>query len=433
MDASVIRRFTASNVTWPQDRFFIPHGSLEMFLHDNLRFKVFLVMTAVFPDAYATYTVQTLTKVEHNELRVRIRDIVRHMFFASHIRQNEFRTTYGVIPVPGECAWMFHVILVLLHVIGFAGDDAVVATEEVAAELAEVINDWRWDTDTAEASAGHEETGMTEAVNLALFAKLSTTVGAALDKLEATGVPGDGEAAERSVPQRSQSLLSSSPKEAKIFRSDIKKQREGMRNASKSSGSSSRSGARFMVDTAITSAFRKSRGSSVWKNGYRFDRIDEMDVIECRAARTICGEEGFDAGLFEISEEEGEQIRWLIRLFLGTLRVIGSYRLKVNTALRANPLASFQLSDFAIPPQSCRVFEITLILTACFPPTSAVEDLVDSIIRPVILSMLDVAKSASRHGGGATNYLEYDATGNLAPFQGTFIFPSLMESRAASM
>ncbi|KAJ6590106.1 hypothetical protein DFH09DRAFT_1074572 [Mycena vulgaris] len=292
MDASAIRRFTASNVTWPQDRFFILHGGLEMFLHDNLRFKVFLVMTAVFLDAYTTYTVQTLTKVEHNELRIRIHDIVRHMFFASHIRQNEFRTTYGVIPVPGECAWMFHVILVLLNIIGFAGDDAVVATEEVAgmqaptegmlaaaqanfflhaalttyladmrlgvpaildfkdynrharvtrhfihrgdpcsiapitivrshsreAKLAEVINDWRWDMDIAEASAGRGETGMTEAVNLALFAKLSTTVGAALDKLEATGVQGDGEAAEHSGSQRSQRIRSSSPKEAKIFR-----------------------------------------------------------------------------------------------------------------------------------------------------------------------------------------------------------------------
>ncbi|KAJ6590105.1 hypothetical protein DFH09DRAFT_1307560 [Mycena vulgaris] len=133
-----------------------------------------------------------------------------------------------------------------------------------------------------------------------------------------------------------------------------------------------------------------------------------------------------------MSEKEGEQIRWLIRLFLGTLRVVRS-QLKVNAALRANPLASFQLLDFAIPPQSCRVFEIILILTARFPPTSAVEDLVDSIIRPVILSMLDVAKSVSRHCGGATDYPEYDVTGNLVPFQGTFIFPSLIETRAASM
>ncbi|KAJ6553768.1 hypothetical protein DFH09DRAFT_1318793 [Mycena vulgaris] len=261
MDASAIRRFTASNVTWPQDRFFIPHGGLETFLHDNLRFKVFLVMTAVFPDVYATYTVQTLTKVEHNELHIQIHDIVRHMFFTSHIRQNEFRTTYGVIPVPGECAWMFHVILVLLHVIGFAGDDAVVVTDEVAgmqaptegmlaaaqanfflhaalttyladmrlgvpaildfkdydrhsrvtrhfnssrhsreAKLAEVINDWRWDTDAAEASAGQSGTEMMEAVNLALFAKLNATVGAALDKLEATGMEGEGEVAERRGP-----------------------------------------------------------------------------------------------------------------------------------------------------------------------------------------------------------------------------------------
>ncbi|KAJ6553767.1 hypothetical protein DFH09DRAFT_1318792 [Mycena vulgaris] len=125
--------------------------------------------------------------------------------------------------------------------------------------------------------------------------------------------------------------------------------------------------------------------------------------------RAICGEEGFDAGLFDMSEEEGEEIRWLIRLFQGTLRVVGRSRLK-----------------------SCRVFEIALILTTQFPPTNAVEDLVHSIIHPVILSMLDVAKSTSRHCGGVTDYPEYDVTGNLAPFQGPYIFPSLIESRAAS-
>ncbi|KAJ7675159.1 hypothetical protein B0H17DRAFT_1207891 [Mycena rosella] len=51
MDAIASCRFLASNVVWPADKFFIPHGGLLRFLHNNLRFKVFLVMSALFTDA----------------------------------------------------------------------------------------------------------------------------------------------------------------------------------------------------------------------------------------------------------------------------------------------------------------------------------------------------------------------------------------------
>ncbi|KAJ7893773.1 hypothetical protein B0H13DRAFT_2339589 [Mycena leptocephala] len=74
MDASATQRFLDTN--------------------SNLRFKVFLVMMAVFPDAYATDTVRSLTTPQRDELRYRVRDIVRHMFFAAQIRQNEFRISY---------------------------------------------------------------------------------------------------------------------------------------------------------------------------------------------------------------------------------------------------------------------------------------------------------------------------------------------------
>ncbi|KAJ7913290.1 hypothetical protein B0H13DRAFT_1873973 [Mycena leptocephala] len=71
MDASATQRFLDTNVQWPSNRFFIPDGGLPAFLQSNLRFKVFLVMMAVFPDAYATDTVKSLTTPQRDELRYR--------------------------------------------------------------------------------------------------------------------------------------------------------------------------------------------------------------------------------------------------------------------------------------------------------------------------------------------------------------------------
>ncbi|KAJ7822038.1 hypothetical protein B0H13DRAFT_1920386 [Mycena leptocephala] len=99
MDASATQRFLDTNVQWPSNRFFIPDGGLPAFLQSNLRFKVFLVMMAVFPDAYATDTVRSLTTPQRDELRYRVRDIVRHM-----IRQNEFRISYEPPVIPSEAA-----------------------------------------------------------------------------------------------------------------------------------------------------------------------------------------------------------------------------------------------------------------------------------------------------------------------------------------
>ncbi|KAJ7875235.1 hypothetical protein B0H13DRAFT_2348187 [Mycena leptocephala] len=123
MDASATQRFLDTNVQWPSNRFFIPDGGLPAFLQSNLRFKVFLVMMAVFPDAYATDTMRSLTTPQRDELRYRVRDIVRHMFFAAQIRQNEFRISYEPPVIPSEAAWMFHIIQVLLVVVGFIGED----------------------------------------------------------------------------------------------------------------------------------------------------------------------------------------------------------------------------------------------------------------------------------------------------------------------
>ncbi|KAJ7671842.1 hypothetical protein B0H17DRAFT_1208904 [Mycena rosella] len=111
MDTIASRRFLASNVVWPANKFFIPHGGLLRFLHNNLLFKVFLVMSALFTDAYVSTAVPMLT----------------HMFFAAQIRQNEFRVAYCTIPVLPQSAWTFHVILAMLRVVGFEGDGEVVA------------------------------------------------------------------------------------------------------------------------------------------------------------------------------------------------------------------------------------------------------------------------------------------------------------------
>jgi hypothetical protein len=142
MDASATQHFLDTNMQWLLNRFFIPDGGLPAFLQSNLRFKVFLVMMAVFPDAYTTDTVRSLTTPQRNELGYCVRDIVRHMvsfvpcklcpltdmgqFFAVQIHQNEFHISYEPPVIPLEAAWMFHIIQVLLVAVGFVGEDKLV-------------------------------------------------------------------------------------------------------------------------------------------------------------------------------------------------------------------------------------------------------------------------------------------------------------------
>ncbi|KAJ7511612.1 hypothetical protein B0H11DRAFT_1899170 [Mycena galericulata] len=49
-------------------------------------------------------------------------------FFAAQIHQNEFRVAYSPIGVPAQAAWMFHMILTLLRIVGFEGDDITVSS-----------------------------------------------------------------------------------------------------------------------------------------------------------------------------------------------------------------------------------------------------------------------------------------------------------------
>ncbi|KAJ7236967.1 hypothetical protein C8J57DRAFT_1247468 [Mycena rebaudengoi] len=123
MEPSAHQRFVMTNVVWPQgDRFFLPDGGLLRFLRENMWFKVFLLVMPVFTNAYCSERVASLPAAEIMDLRRRMKELVRHMFFAAQIHQNEFRISYDPVPVPSEAAWMFHVILCLLHIIGFEND-----------------------------------------------------------------------------------------------------------------------------------------------------------------------------------------------------------------------------------------------------------------------------------------------------------------------
>jgi hypothetical protein len=79
MDCAASRRFTATNVSWPSSHFFIPDGGLASFLLNNIRLKVFLVIPQIFTDAHVADTVRFLTTPQREELRCRVRELVRHI------------------------------------------------------------------------------------------------------------------------------------------------------------------------------------------------------------------------------------------------------------------------------------------------------------------------------------------------------------------
>ncbi|KAJ7232127.1 hypothetical protein C8J57DRAFT_1250779 [Mycena rebaudengoi] len=80
MELSAHQRFLASNVVWPPgDRFFLPDGGLIRFLRENIRFKVFLMVMPVFTNAYCNERVASLLAPELRDLRIRMKELVRHM------------------------------------------------------------------------------------------------------------------------------------------------------------------------------------------------------------------------------------------------------------------------------------------------------------------------------------------------------------------
>ncbi|KAJ6511685.1 hypothetical protein DFH09DRAFT_1100346 [Mycena vulgaris] len=139
MDPGSNRRFIASNVGWPMDKFFIPAGGMEVFLLQNLRFKVFLVMQAVFLDGYAASTAASFKDTQHSVLRIRIREI----FFAAQIRQNEYRADPRPVEIPSDSAWMFCIIITLLQVIGFAGQEVLIESPDASQRNAQCEGDMK--------------------------------------------------------------------------------------------------------------------------------------------------------------------------------------------------------------------------------------------------------------------------------------------------
>ncbi|KAJ7328740.1 hypothetical protein DFH08DRAFT_815516 [Mycena albidolilacea] len=107
------------NVSWPSSCFFIPDSGLTDFLLNNIQLKVFLLILPVFTDAYVADTIRFLTTPQREEFRCRIRELVRHVMFTAKIQQNELHVSYTVPVIPSEAVWMFHVIQVILVVVGF--------------------------------------------------------------------------------------------------------------------------------------------------------------------------------------------------------------------------------------------------------------------------------------------------------------------------
>ncbi|KAJ6624484.1 hypothetical protein B0H10DRAFT_1943093 [Mycena sp. CBHHK59/15] len=110
MDAASLRRFHSSTVSWPSDPFFIPSGGLARFLREMLRFQV------------SWCHLDILSRGDMFNVRVCMQILVEHVYFAAQVHQNELRGLFSRYNTP-TAAWMFHVLLVLIKVVGFDGDN----------------------------------------------------------------------------------------------------------------------------------------------------------------------------------------------------------------------------------------------------------------------------------------------------------------------
>ncbi|KAJ7838565.1 hypothetical protein B0H13DRAFT_2367302 [Mycena leptocephala] len=103
---------------------FDSYRGLHRFLREDLCPKVFLVSAAVLEDRWSTACFVSFTKEEIFNLRVCMRIIVDHMYYCGRLRLNELRMSHNRFNTPAEASWMFYLISVFLHAIGFDGDDA---------------------------------------------------------------------------------------------------------------------------------------------------------------------------------------------------------------------------------------------------------------------------------------------------------------------
>ncbi|KAJ6499649.1 hypothetical protein C8R47DRAFT_1068562 [Mycena vitilis] len=125
MDVCALGRFHRSVTRLPLDSYALPPGGLRHFLREDLRSKIFLISLGVFEDRWATRTVASLTPDAAFNLRVCLRIVVEHMYYAARLRQNELRGCYSRFNMPTEASWMFYLLGALLLAVGFEGDNGV--------------------------------------------------------------------------------------------------------------------------------------------------------------------------------------------------------------------------------------------------------------------------------------------------------------------
>ncbi|KAJ7622784.1 hypothetical protein DFH06DRAFT_1143116 [Mycena polygramma] len=125
MDVCALGRFHRSVTRLPLDSYALPPGGLRHFLREDLRSKIFLISLGVFEDRWATRTVASLTPDAAFNLRVCLRIVVEHMYYAARLRQNKLRGCYSRFNMPTEASWMFYLLGALLLAVGFEGDDGV--------------------------------------------------------------------------------------------------------------------------------------------------------------------------------------------------------------------------------------------------------------------------------------------------------------------
>ncbi|KAJ7687244.1 hypothetical protein B0H17DRAFT_1203713 [Mycena rosella] len=141
--------------------------------------------------------------------------------------------------------------------------------------------------------------------------------------------------------------------------------------------------------------------------------------------RSTCEEWGFVGPMVELPQEEAEDVRALLLLLVGTLRHIGRARHRVAKLLALNPSVVINRQDYRLRSEACRLFEITLILLARFPPLTFQEHMVSALMKPEIVRMLERTCAISHNSALPIDFPEYDAAGNLLDLEGGFYFPPM--------
>ncbi|KAJ7691991.1 hypothetical protein B0H17DRAFT_1133509 [Mycena rosella] len=140
---------------------------------------------------------------------------------------------------------------------------------------------------------------------------------------------------------------------------------------------------------------------------------------------STCEEWGFVGPMVELPQEEAEDVRALLLLLVGTLRHIGRARHRVAELLALDPSVVINRQDYCLPSEACRLFEITLILLARFPPLTFQERMVSALMKPEIVRMLERTRTISHNSVLPIDFPEYDAAGNLLDLEGGFYFPPM--------